>query len=119
MSISIFISNETTTNILFLLAAIIIFVFAIRAINAHFRKVEGERRQEELNVADKRAKKAVKTLFPTVSDTAEDSAFRKDATELYRTALGDQTSSQDGHTLSKLFLEGLKTALSAILKKLG
>lgn len=94
-------------------------MFAIRAINAHFRKVEDEHRQEDLNVADKRAKKAVKTLFPTVSDTAEDSAFRKDATELYRTALGDQTSSQDGHTLSKLFLEGLKTALSAILKKLG
>lgn len=110
------ISSETTTNILLLLATLSIFWFVIRATNAHFRKVEGERRQEELNAADKRAKKTVKTLLPTASDTAGDSAFRKDATELYRTALGTQPSTQDDYSLSKLILEALKKALSAYLK---
>lgn len=58
----------------------------------------------------------MKTLLPTASDTAEDSAFRKDATEMYRTALQGPTSSQDGHSLPKLILEALIKALSAYLK---
>ena len=116
MPISIFISSETTTNILLLLAALSIFWFVIRTTNAHFRKVEGERRQEELNAADKRAKKTVKTLLPTASNTAEDSAFRKDATEMYRTALLGPTKVRNDHSLSKLILETLFKALSAYLK---
>lgn len=61
-------------------------------------------------------KKTVKTLLSTASDTVEDSAFRKDATEMYRTALQGPTSSQDGHSLPKLILEALIKVLSAYLK---
>ena len=61
-------------------------------------------------------KKTVKTLLSTASDTVEDSAFRKDATEMYRTALQGPTRSQDGHSRPKWILEALITVLSAYLK---
>ena len=115
MLISISMSDETTTNILFLLIAFGIFWFAIRATNAHFRAKEGKRRQEELDADDKRARKTVKTLLSTASEAGENSVPTKDLTEMYRTALGTQTS-QDDHSVSKKILEALIKALSSLLK---
>ena len=115
MLISISMSDETTTNILFLLIAFGIFWFAIRATNAHFRAKEGKCRQEELDADDKRARKTVKTLLSTASEAGENSVPTKDLTEMYRTALGTQTS-QDDHSLSKKILEALIKAFSSLLK---
>ena len=57
----------------------------------------------------------MKTLLSTASEAGENSVPTKDLTEMYRTALGTQTS-QDDHSLSKKILEALIKALSSLLK---
>lgn len=98
------------------LAILALFVLALVYIFDLYGRKKIKRRQEELDIADKRAAKTVKTLSPTICKMAKNSVPTECSTDLYRSALGSPTN--QGEQLSTFTSEALK-ALSSSLKPKG
>ena len=115
-----FIASKTTADLLLLLggslAILGLFLLALVGISALYRWIKMHLRQEELDIANKRATKAVKTLAPTLCEMAKDGVSTECLTDLYRSALGETTT--QGEQLSSVTSEALK-ALSSSLKPKG
>ena len=115
-----FLASKTTADLLFLLggslAILVLFFLAIVYVFDFNRRKRIARRQEELDIANKRASKTVKTLSPTICEMAKNSVSTECLTDLYRSALGSPTNQDE--QLSSFTSEALK-ALSASLKPKG
>lgn len=114
-----FLASKTTADLLFLLggslAILVLFFLAIAYVFDFNRRKRIARRQEELDIANKRATNG-ETLSPTICEMEKNSVSTECLTALYRSALGDQTT--QGGQLSSFTSEALK-ALSASLKPKG
>lgn len=111
---------ETAAVILLLLGGSLVILALFLLALVYISDLHGRkriwRRQEELDMADKRAAKTVKTLSPTICKMAKNSVPTECSTDLYRSALGVQTT--QGEQLSNFTSEALK-ALSSTLKPKG
>ena len=115
-----FLASKTTADLLLLLAGLlavlVLFLLALVYIIDLYGRKKRDRRQEELDIANKRAMKTMKTLSPTICKMAKNSVPIECSTDLYRSALGVQTG--QGEQLSNFTSEALK-ALSSTLKPKG
>lgn len=93
------------------------FKTAIDIADYHQRKKDARNRAREAATSKEFEKKAG-TLSNAMCEMAKAGVPAETMTEFVRSSIGDQ-SKQDKHALSKIFLEMLKAAISAILKKLG
>lgn len=115
-----FLASKTAADLLLLLggslAILALFLLAFVYISDLYGRKRIARRQEKLDIANKRATKAVKTLSPTICEMAKNSVSTECLTDLYRSALGETTT--QGEQLSSFTSEALK-ALSTSLKIKG
>lgn len=115
-----FIASRTTADLLLLLggslAILGLFLLVLVVISALYGWIKMHLRQKELDLANKRAIKTVKTLSSTICKMTKNSVPTECSTDLYRSALGEQTI--QGGQLSSFTSEALK-ALSSSLKSKG
>ena len=115
-----FLASKTTADLLLLLAGLlavlVLFLLALVYIIDLYGRKKRDRRQEELDIANKRAMKTMKTLSPTICEMAENGVSTDCLTDLYHSALGHQTT--QGDQLSS-FPSETRKALSSSLNSKG